>query len=432
MELWKEKSTSPMLAVNLGFSVGSLVVPQIADPFLAVLNEHQSASNDSITESMGSDMASILTITGSSLMQNVSSFSSLHSTSFTNSVTREAILSGKILSNIQNYTFEKSNEIFTKGYVSTNLTVNDPAGLFIQETRVQWAYMIVAIVAFVVSMPFFCFQICGKSYRNIEIEKTKNGTKDSSLVSMIDPKTCANGNRIYGLQIFLLLFLFSFQAFGGEYICAQFIRSYAIDTYSMNGDEASWLNTSFWISYTIGTFLGFITGRWVPIRKLILIECVGMLISTILFAIFAQRNATFLWIFTQSVGAFIAPAFPLCMVWGDSHVKLTGFAITVICFGGSLGGFVYLWIVGHLYDSKGPHTFLYSCVVCGLLMCLFAFALHFISIGRDTRYKNEETVSETLNMDYIDKKNIGQEHNDVDDIMSPKVSMITDSLDVGK
>ena len=385
LELWKEKSTSPMLAVNLGFSVGSLVVPQIADPFLAVLKEHQSANNDSVTNSVESNTAPTLIMTRSSLMQNT----------------------------------------------STTLAISDHTSLFIKETRIQWAYMIVAIVAFAVSMPFFCFQICGKSYRNIEVEKTQTERKDSSLVSMIDPKTCANGNRIYGLQIFLLLFLFSFQAFGGEYICAQFIRSYAIDTYSMDGDEASWLNTSFWISYTIGTFLGFITGRWVPIRKLILIECVGMLISTILFAIFAQRNATFLWIFTQSVGAFIAPAFPLCMVWGDAHVKLTGFAITIICFGGSLGGFVYLWIVGHLYDSKGPHTFLYSCVICGLLMCLFAFALHFISIGKDTRYKNEETVSDSSNMDYIEKVNFEQENDGHHDFISPNVSMLTDSVDVG-
>ena len=77
-----------------------------------------------------------------------------------------------------------------------------------------------------------------------------------------------------------------------------------------------------------------------------------------------------------------------------------------------MGGFVYLWIVGHLYDSEGPNAFLYSCVVFGLLMCLFAFSLHISSIGKSTRYKKEATVQETTNVDYIGKVNLELENDD--------------------
>ena len=401
-----------MHALHLGFGVGSLVVPQIADPFLAVLNdnEHQSANNDSITKRAESNMALAPSFVGSSYIQNVTTqrVSIANSVYYLHSnVTQTSILSDIAYSDV--------SYMFTTDVPTTVTANNSTNKIFLKETTVQWAYIIVAIVAFCVSMPFFCFQLCGKSFRDtkIQADKTKDPKlKDPTLVSMIDPKTCADGNRLYGLQVFSLLFLFCFQAFGGEYICGKFIRSFAIDTYNMDGDEASWLNTSFWISYTVGCFLGFITGRCVPIRKLLLIECVGMLLSTILFAIFAQKNTTFLWIFTQPVGAFIAPGFPMCMVWGDTYVTLTGFAITIICFGGSMGGFVYLWIVGHLYDSEGPNAFLYSCVVFGLLMCVFAFSLHLISIGKGTRYKKKETVPETNNVDYVGKVNLELENDD--------------------
>ncbi|KAK3107804.1 hypothetical protein FSP39_022612 [Pinctada imbricata] len=326
LEIWRENSASPMHALHLGFGVGSLIVPQIAEPFLAITSP---PSTFNVTESANSFTG--ITAVGNIFHVNSSTFALSHTESFVMSNDNQTV------SNYLHVT--EANVVFNSS--PTSLTHSIPV-LIERSTRIKWAFLIVALIAILISFMFFYFQFFGTSFRNSdEQENSLSGEKkepEHSILQKIDPKTCTStGSRAYGIQILTLLFLFCFQVFGGEYIIGKFIRSYAIDTYNMEGDEASWLNTCFWISYTVGCFIGFIAGKFVSIRLLLLIECVGLLASTLLFAIFAGQSETLLWIFTQLLGAFDAPAFPICIVWGDNHMKITGFGLTVISFGGSMG-----------------------------------------------------------------------------------------------
>ena len=328
-----------MHSLHLGFGIGSLVVPQIANPFLAVLNfdYHDIPDNNS---TFNNDSNSLLP-------------------------------------------FNKSLENSTLHNKSQDVDHDE----FLVETHVKWAYLIVASIACAVSTVFFVFQFCGKSYRNVKVDATSSQDPKPSPLAMIDPGSCAGGDRAYGMKILVFLFLFSFQAFGGEYVCSNFLRTYTVDHHHMAGDDASILNTCFWISYTLGCFLGFLAAAWIPIRRLLLLQSFGFLISTILMVLLVGRSQTLLWIFILPVGALIAPAFPVCLVWGDRHIEMTGMALTFVLFGGSSGGVTYLWVAGHVYDSFGPETFPYMCVFCGAVLCLFAVLLHAVSWKRGTRFK---------------------------------------------
>jgi fucose permease len=110
----------------------------------------------------------------------------------------------------------------------------------------------------------------------------------------------------------------------------------------------SLINTTFWICFALGRLTGLFTGRFVPIRILILIEVSGALVTSILLDIFARDSDVALWVLTCPMGFFISPLFPSGIGWGDFHVEFTGFAITFALMGGALGGVSYLWVIGIL------------------------------------------------------------------------------------
>ena len=55
-------------------------------------------------------------------------------------------------------------------------------------------------------------------------------------------------------------------------------------------------------------------------------------------------------------------------------------AITSFLFGGSLGGVVFMKLIGYLYDRYGPRTFLYILPGYGIGVFLFAVLLHIAGI----------------------------------------------------
>ncbi|KAK3106892.1 hypothetical protein FSP39_002137 [Pinctada imbricata] len=364
LEIWMETSASPMHTLHLGFGIGSLVVPQIAEPFLAVPKFPQRTTvNTSFSTSHEN---------GSSAANSTSAYSNL----------------GRFL----NMTSFNINE--KSGF---NISQSDRGDEVIYtESNVKWAYLIVAILAVMISTVFFIFQFCGKSFRNHHLSKVSQENTAPSIKTIVDPKTCTGGDRIYGVNIFVLLFLFCFQAFGIEYICSNFLRSYSIDKFHMSGEEAAWLNTSFWISYTLGCFCGFVVSSLVNIRFLILIQSTSLLLASFLLLLTEYYGSTFLWIFIQPLGALIAPAFSICLVWGNRHVEMTGFALTVVLFGGSIGGVTYLWVGGHLYDLIGPSCFPYICITSAFLLSGIALSLHLSS--RKHGVRDQSTISEDIEL----------------------------------
>jgi len=363
LETWLDKSSSPMHALHLGFGIGSFIVPVVANPFLAVF---------------------------------------------------KSIMSPGVNATEVNVTFPNTTLPFT-----TLSTTSATEQVTVRESRIQWPYLIVATFTILVSFIFFFYQCCGgKSHQittvevvnitknndtqnNLEKQRTSlfNGdpSSDKSLLyriknvaKLLDPGTCTGGRRLYGVQLFALLFLHFFTSFGGERLYGKFIRTYAIDQMHFSGDDATLLNTSFWISLTAGRFAGFVAARWIPIRILILIETTGGLITAIILNFFVHDNDTLLWIFTQPMAFFIAPMIPSGIVWGDFHMKITGFALTFLLFGGSLGAMSYMWIIGYLYDNYGYQTFLYQILAYGISSTVILYILHFSTWGSKGRFDKKE------------------------------------------
>ena len=336
LEIWQEKASSPMFLLHFGFGVGSFIVPQIANPFLAIPKPTPAAELSNIT---------------------------------------------------------------TLDPISTTAA---PVTEYLRESRIEWAYLIVALITMGVSIVFYYYQFCGKWSRNTGVRKSKKESDDEkAILKIIDPATCADGKRLFGIQVLGLLFFFFFIATGGERVYGKFIRSFAIDKYNLDGDEASLLNSVFWISYAIGRFSGFVAARWISIRMILIIESTGALVSAILLNIFADDSSTGLWVLTQPMAFFIAPCFPSGVGWADFHIHLSGLGITFLLLGGALGGVCFMWIIGYFYEQYGPLYFLYIIQAYGILLCVLAFILHFSTWGKGHRFKDEMKKEEVVEVNNI-------------------------------
>lgn len=325
LNLWQERATGPLHVLHFGFGMGSFIVPQIANPFLAVVDD---------------------------VSRNTTNVTSLGNMSTVSTTT-----------------------VKTK---------------YLKDSRIETPYLIVGIIVATVSLAFYIYQFCCRRVSSDKSsEKSKEeGTLCQKAVKVVDPATCANGDRVFSVQVFVLLFFYFFNLVGGERLYGKFIRSYAIDKHKFSGDDGSLINTEFWISFAIGRFTGLFTGRFIPIRILIFIEVVGVLVCAILLEIFARDSSLALWILTVPMGFFVAPLFPSGIGWGDFHVEFTGFAITFVLMGGALGGITYLWVIGYLYEYQGYDMFLHQLVVYGAVAVVLVIILNIIGKRHGGRFEN--------------------------------------------
>lgn len=335
--LWAEKAAAPLHLLHLGFGIGSFIVPLVADPFLAVKNP----------------------VLGNETFAN--------STQWTTTIFPVTTLAP-----------------------ATTMEMNSTSE-YIRESRIEYAYMIVGIYVFCYASVFYIYFAKGDPP---EIYKQGVSEKHTKVISgwrdylkLIDPATCADGKRIAGFLLFLLLFLHFYQAVGGERIYGKFIRAFSIDQLEFSGTDATLLNSSFWISFSVGRFLGFVGAIFIPIRILIFIECFGALGIAVLLNIFGYYNSTALWVLTQPMGIFIAPLFPTGIAWSDHYLKMSGLGIMVLLAGGSVGGIMYMWIAGYLYDIYGPRSFLYMVTAYGAAACTVVTLLSLVGCWHGDRFE---------------------------------------------
>ncbi|VDI22634.1 Hypothetical predicted protein [Mytilus galloprovincialis] len=104
LNLWKRKATGPLHILHFGFGMGSFIVPQIANPFLAVL-------------------APSLDITNASSINGT-----------------------------------KSPFVIDPVTVTTTTTNNTIAVIFLKESKIESAYLIVSIIVASLSVVFFLYQ----------------------------------------------------------------------------------------------------------------------------------------------------------------------------------------------------------------------------------------------------------------------------------
>lgn len=385
LSIWMDNAASSLILLHMGYGIGSFIVPLYAYPFLAERTPV------------------LLTRTTNFTLNNVTSdgLSEMHATStLTPNVSRKYTTKGSS----SNITADEYDE-FTVFNRSSDFIIT-------AESRIEYAYGIAAVCLVLCSVSFLVYQIIELQYAKRERRskamassyfsrkpatsaKRKTNMNDMSFLQMINPATCAEGRLWYGLKIFMFVFLFMGNLGGCERMIGSFIRSFAIDQLNFSSVDASLLNTSFWISFSVGRLLFAIVAKWISIRVLIIVETLGVALTGALLNIFATDNSTALWVLMQPVGFLGAPLWPTGVAFTDYHVKLTGVGMTVQILGASVGGIIHLRLIGYLYETFGARTFLYQLVGSGCFGLMLAIILDIIGAKHGNRFKTKKDQTET-------------------------------------
>ena len=298
------------------------------------------------------------------------------------------------------------NETTTNGELHQT---NEQAKVYLRESRIEYSYAISGCFVALFSVVFYYYQV--KECRNFRLASkepkreeqhelrydkyncSSDGIQSRTFREMFNPGSCSGGRTWYTVQLLVVLFLYFANSNGGERLVGGFIRTFSIDQLGFGTYEASYLNTSFWISFTVGRFTFFIAARWIGIRKLIIIETCGLTITAILMNIFAVNNPLAYWVLIQPLGFFEAPVWPSMMAWSDYHIELTGVGMTLMLFAGGIGGICHLRLIGYLYEHHGSRTFLYQMLGFGILALVLAIILTVIGSQHGSRFKWDRDTS---------------------------------------
>ena len=194
MHLWGEATASPMNAVHFGFGLGAILAPQLAMPFLS-----------SDTKAADSDITTILN--GTSTNQS-------------------------------------------KTLAAVYLNTTEPTPREETDARLVYPYTIIALIGIIFTVMMAVFYVVGPPSGF----PARKPVKSKVLFS---PSSCAGGRLLYGLMLFILLFVYFIQAVGGERAYGKFLFTYAVDgQLNFTKRSAAILNSLFWACFVCGRFSG--------------------------------------------------------------------------------------------------------------------------------------------------------------------------------
>ena len=253
-----------------------------------------------------------------------------------------------------------------------NASTESPANIE-DLSRIEIPYTIAAILIFLFSLVILGFYIKGAPKGFPMRKNSKN------ILKMASPGSCTSGHVMFGVAMFVCLFIYFIQAVGGERAYGKFLFSFAYETGLMDKDLASVLQSVFWLSFTTARLLGVPLAKFLPLNVIIIGDICLALFSSVMLAIFAVDNAVFLWVFTIGIGFAIAVVFPNGMSWANLHMQMNSVGTMVFLVGGSVGGFIYQYLTGYLFENKGEASLMYVMVGWSCLLGLSYVAMTVVS-----------------------------------------------------
>jgi FHS family Na+ dependent glucose MFS transporter 1 len=171
------------------------------------------------------------------------------------------------------------------------------------------------------------------------------------------------------LIISAMLFLFFYV--GAEITFGGWIYTYAVTLGLASIAGAAYLNSMFWLAFTIGRLISIPAATRFKPKQVILAALLGSLVMLVLGMLFSS-SSTVLWLMAIGLGFCMAPIWPTGFTLAGQSIDLTGRLTSIILLGDSFGGMVLPSAVGQLIESAGPRTMVYL-IFGSLVLNLLAF-----------------------------------------------------------
>ena len=182
-------------------------------------------------------------------------------------------------------------------------------------------------------------------------------------------QTAPDGAVKYALvALFVACFFFYV---GAEVSFGSWVYTYANRLGLADPVMAAYLTSAFWGALTVGRLMAIpIAARFRP-RTIMAVNLAGCVLSVGL-ALFFPASTLVIWISAIGAGLSMASVFPTLMNLAGRRLRLTARTTSFFFVGASLGGMVWPWIIGQLFEPVGPRiTMATIFVVVGLEAAAF-------------------------------------------------------------
>jgi MFS transporter, FHS family, Na+ dependent glucose transporter 1 len=165
--------------------------------------------------------------------------------------------------------------------------------------------------------------------------------------------TNASGRSINGL--FLLFVFFFVFTVGVELGFGNWIYTYSFRLHLASETGAAYLTSGFWGAFSIGRLLGVATSSRLRPPVILVIDLGGCLVAFAILLLWPTSTLA-LWAGTILMGISIASVFATGMAFAEQRLRLTGSMIGWILVGVGIGGMVFPWLIGQLFERISPRV----------------------------------------------------------------------------
>ncbi|XP_064600759.1 sodium-dependent glucose transporter 1C-like [Liolophura sinensis] len=280
-----------------------------------------------------------------------------------------------------------STELEDHGLNSTSMVVLRPS-------RIEIPYFIVGGVVFLMGMAFVAFQFVYTSGR----PGSPDVDNEDAQTTLSDVKSIFFSRSAKRLDVIILtqVFFFYFFLYGGTNPVDTFLFTYAVESdLGFTKDEAAYLDSAYWASFTVGRFISAVVAHWVSVNYMIFFEVFASAGVLAFLSFKAVETKTLLWVFSCLYSAASAPLFPSGTAWADRYIKVSGIIIAVFDVGFGVAGFIFQSLAGHLFTRYNPNSLLYLSLGSAVVLCLLMISMKLVGgcqgdRHRRQRYQNEQ------------------------------------------
>ncbi|MBU6315653.1 MAG: MFS transporter [Acidobacteria bacterium] len=172
--------------------------------------------------------------------------------------------------------------------------------------------------------------------------------------------------------VMLCAFYFSYVALETGF--AGWIHSYTEQIGYGTGATATGMITTFWVGFMLGRLASIWVSRRVPAGALVGWAMALSVVAALLFLLFRSAGPM-LWVVTFLFAVSIAPQYASMMAFAEQHLALSGRNTSVIVASSGIGGLFMPWLLGQLFDARGPQSLPVVMVVLAAVTAVVSLAV---------------------------------------------------------
>ena len=236
------------------------------------------------------------------------------------------------------------------------------------ETKVHYAYLIGGILVLSAAIPFLVvYCSSGRYSRNNIREKPSGKAKGNSSSDL--PVLSLKLKIVF--VAFLSTFLMCYCAVENRF--SSLLMTFVVEQLDWTKSDGARVNTVFWAAFAAGRFLGIIITRYVKPKLMLAIYLCALGATFVGFMVASMFEITWLiWVLTAVAGLAMSIIFPSIFTWtAESILPVTGTISGIYLLNVSAGNMLLPLLYGHLMDKFTRLWFGYllvaQCIGCIVL-----------------------------------------------------------------